>query len=308
MYPLLLLITLGLAPTVAFASNQDAGDALTSAGEIDLPALLEIQADKALRRLRDDPDARASELASAIQAARIEQAAKQAALLDTPEIQRAIAQARLHILTEALRKYDARTQRPPMEAIDALALDLYEAYPEQYALPRRIRIAHISRFTNPEDPQETQTRMSELFERLKGGEDFGELAKAYSQAPNAQDGGGVKEWLIQPRDMSDQPPFTQEAFKLQVLGQVTEPFESGSGWHIVMLEDETSGAPIPYETVKRGIHADLIADYQARRFDEMLKSLRPTEDLTELSDLFKQLVIERMERLSASGNASTAAD
>ena len=75
--------------------------------------------------------------------------------------------------------------------------------------------------------------------RIQGGADFAELAKDDSQDSATQDKGGELGWFTQ-----DQfgPEFGQQIAALRA-GQISEPFKTQAGWHIVQLE-ETRQAPV----------------------------------------------------------------
>ena len=65
------------------------------------------------------------------------------------------------------------------------------------------------------------------------GSNFSDLAKEYSISSNANNGG-----LINWRQPKDMPELFENALKNKSIGHVTEPLESGSGFHILKLEDK----------------------------------------------------------------------
>lgn len=80
--------------------------------------------------------------------------------------------------------------------------------------------------------QEAKEKLSRIYDRIVvGGADFGELAKASSDdTASAVDGGNLK-W-INPGTMV--PEFEAEMQKLNP-GEISKPFESRFGWHIVQV-------------------------------------------------------------------------
>jgi peptidyl-prolyl cis-trans isomerase SurA len=66
-------------------------------------------------------------------------------------------------------------------------------------------------------------------QRLSNGEDFSELAKKYSESPEASEGGNLG--FISKGSLSELT-FEEKAFSLQP-GQISEPFESRLGFHII---------------------------------------------------------------------------
>jgi len=100
--------------------------------------------------------------------------------------------------------------------------------------------------TTPEDLQKAQARADEIYRRLQKGEDFAELALAYSNAENALDGGDLG-W----RSGDALPTIFAEIVPNLQKGQVSEPIRSASGFHIVKVDDVEGNKPI----IEKQVHA-----------------------------------------------------
>jgi len=68
---------------------------------------------------------------------------------------------------------------------------------------------------------------------ISEGSSFSELAKEYSISSNASNG-GLMDW----RKAIDMPELFENALKDKSIGHISEPLESGSGFHILKLEDK----------------------------------------------------------------------
>ena len=68
---------------------------------------------------------------------------------------------------------------------------------------------------------------------INEGSSFSELAKEYSISSNASNG-GLMDW----RKAIDMPELFENALKNKSIGHISEPLESGSGFHILKLEDK----------------------------------------------------------------------
>ena len=68
---------------------------------------------------------------------------------------------------------------------------------------------------------------------INEGSSFSELAKEYSISSNASNG-GLMDW----RKAIDMPELFENALKEKSIGHISEPLESGSGFHILKLEDK----------------------------------------------------------------------
>lgn len=80
---------------------------------------------------------------------------------------------------------------------------------------------------------QTRREIESLYNRLMNGEPFAELAKQYSDDPGSGSEGGSLGWA-QAGQMV--PEFEQVMFNTP-SGQISLPFESRFGWHILQVED-----------------------------------------------------------------------
>jgi peptidyl-prolyl cis-trans isomerase SurA len=78
---------------------------------------------------------------------------------------------------------------------------------------------------------EAQNRLKELKYRIEQGDDFAELARAYSQDQSSTANGGSLGW----RNPGDLDPEFEEVMVSLSENQVCEPFKSRYGWHIVQV-------------------------------------------------------------------------
>ena len=116
---------------------------------------------------------------------------------------------------------------------------------------------------------------NEIIELLDNGSDFAEIAKEKSISSNAQSGG-----LLNWRKAVDMPELFEKALANQSIGFISEPLESGSGYHILKLED------------KRGEFVQFEDQWQSRHILLIPSAIR-TENDTELElNNIRQRVID----------------
>lgn len=99
-----------------------------------------------------------------------------------------------------------------------------------------LSVAHIVIVANDQMPEKQQilakNKIFEIYEKVKGGSDFALLAKQFSDDKgSAQKGGELP--MFGPGKMV--PEFESVAYSLKEIGDVSEPFKSRFGWHIVKL-------------------------------------------------------------------------
>jgi peptidyl-prolyl cis-trans isomerase D len=95
--------------------------------------------------------------------------------------------------------------------------------------------------------EETKAAMDmakSLFERATKGEDFAQLARDYSEGPNAEKGGLIDRWL-QPSDLG---PLIAAAVQVKKPGEVIEPVQEGGRVLLLKIMDpaqDTSSTKTP---------------------------------------------------------------
>jgi peptidyl-prolyl cis-trans isomerase SurA len=79
--------------------------------------------------------------------------------------------------------------------------------------------------------QDVQNRLEQLRQRIEGGDDFGDLARANSEDTATASNGGALGWA----SPGDFDPRFEEAMSTLKSGETSAPFQSSFGWHIVQV-------------------------------------------------------------------------
>jgi peptidyl-prolyl cis-trans isomerase SurA len=102
-----------------------------------------------------------------------------------------------------------------------------------------IKVAHIfigtPSGTSEEKKKEAYERIQMISDSLQLGADFGALAMRYSDDGASARSGGEIPWFGTGRMI---PEFEDAAFALENKGEISKPFKSFYGWHIVKLIDK----------------------------------------------------------------------
>ena len=82
---------------------------------------------------------------------------------------------------------------------------------------------------------EPEDRIREIYAKLQQGEAYESLAKQYSDDKNSAKNGGK----LRPFTKGDlrSTRFEDAAFKLEKIGDISEPIETSFGWHIIKLDE-----------------------------------------------------------------------
>lgn len=86
--------------------------------------------------------------------------------------------------------------------------------------------------SSPEDIEKARVKTEQILKALSDGMSFAEASASYSDAPDALEGGNLG-W----RNASQIPPGFLESLKSMQPGEVSKPFRSQSGVHILKLND-----------------------------------------------------------------------
>jgi len=97
----------------------------------------------------------------------------------------------------------------------------------------QMQIRHILISTNELiDDQTAKQRLEDAAERIRNGEDFGELAKLMSDDPGSAADGGEMGW----KGPGTFVPEFEQAAQNAKIGEITEPFRTRFGWHILEVQ------------------------------------------------------------------------
>jgi peptidyl-prolyl cis-trans isomerase C len=142
---------------------------------------------------------------------------------------------------------DAYFEKSVREAIsDADARKFYDSQVGALKPEEEVRARHIL--------VDSKDKAREIYEKLAHGTDFAQLAKEHYKDPGSKDQGGELGFFIRGQMV---PQFEEAAFKLK-KGEVSEPFESQFGWHIVKVDDRRQRAAPAFEAVKERVVASMI--------------------------------------------------
>jgi len=142
------------------------------------------------------------------------------------------------MVTIELIELNAATLGGSVEPDDDLLMARFEEQKARFVTPEARLASHILIEVDSNAPsvdiESARQQAEDLAARVAAGEDFAELAKEFSQdAGSAQEGGDLG-WI--------EPGFMVQAFEdglyeLSLARPVSEPVQTGFGWHIIYLRD-----------------------------------------------------------------------
>ena len=121
-----------------------------------------------------------------------------------------------------------------------------------------IRTAHIllriDQKASPEEQAKVKTRIDSIYNALKQGDDFEEMAKKVSQDPGSAPQGGLLPFVARNQLVKE---FEDAAFALQP-GEMSPVVESPYGYHIILMKERKQFEPFEY-------HKDNILKFMEQR-------------------------------------------
>ena len=151
--------------------------------------------------------------------------------------------------------------------------DFYEKNKERYRANETYRPGHIlfviPKGATPEEIREIRKRCQKVLERIKKGEDFGEMALLYSEDASNKDRGDLGSF----RKGELVPAFEREALRLKV-GEVGNIVRTEFGFHIIKLLDRKGMDPLPFEEIKEKVQADYYDSEMEKAFKQYIITLK----------------------------------
>jgi peptidyl-prolyl cis-trans isomerase C len=139
--------------------------------------------------------------------------------------------------------------------------------------PEQVKISLIWIKVTPDDEESKKIQARKKIEmvqkKVKQGEDFGKLAKAYSEGPNAQREGA---WGYLKRGKSADP-IRDAAFALKV-GEVSGIIETKSGYHLIKVNDKKPAGTTPYKEVIPMIERHLEKEKEKTEIQGYIENLK----------------------------------
>ena len=152
--------------------------------------------------------------------------------------------------------------------------DYYNNSKDQFKVEKRVKARHILITFPPDADEQAEADVKEkalsILKEIKGGGDFADLAKKYSQDPSSAVNGGDLGYFSRGQMVK---PFEDAAFALKE-GELSEPIKTQFGYHIIKVEKIEDERTRPLSEVREDIIKSLKtteAREKARAELEMIK-------------------------------------
>jgi len=174
---------------------------------------------------------------------------------------------------------------------DADAKKFYDENPTRFEQPEMVRASHILLMTtdpktNSELSEDQKTakhkQMEGLLKRARAGEDFGKLAKEFSEDPGSKDKGGEYKF---PRGQMV-PEFEAAAFSLST-NQVSDIVTTKYGYHIIKLSEKIPAKKVEFDKALPDIKEGLTQQELQKQFPDYVAKLKSEANVEILDEKLK---------------------
>ncbi|HKJ16446.1 MAG TPA: SurA N-terminal domain-containing protein [Xanthomonadales bacterium] len=162
---------------------------------------------------------------------------------------------------------NAELMEPEEEIDDDMLRQRFEDQSGRFITPEARLASHILISVDPTAPEaDIETARQEaqaLADRALEGEDFAELAREFSEDQGSAPLGGDLDWV--------EPGFMVEAFEsalyeLDMSEPISEPVQTGFGWHIIQLREIRPAEGMTFEEARETLLTELTAEQNERVF------------------------------------------
>jgi parvulin-like peptidyl-prolyl isomerase len=167
---------------------------------------------------------------------------------------------------DAGKTFDARKAQ-----FETRARELYLATRDRYRIADQVAASHILFDTKGRSKEDALKLAQDARAKMVAGADFNTLAKQLSDDPSAQQNGGHIDYFE--RKQMD-PAFSDAAFALKNVGDLSEPVLSSFGYHLIRLDGRRTGRVKSFDEVKDAILAEERVKFVGAQRDEALAAIR----------------------------------
>ena len=196
----------------------------------------------------------------------------------------------------------ARLIRDQVEIPQSQVQKFYDDNKSEFAKAGSVHLRQLF-FALPPDASEGQQRqVATVAERamaeLQQGKSFPEVAKKYSEGPEAADGGALG-WMEKGQMI---PELEQAAFSLRP-GEVAPPLRSAAGVHILSVDKMRASEYVPFSDVQQQIRERLMGDVVSEKFQSYVET-----DLVEGHAIVRRLSLKPKTPSSKNDSSQSDAD
>ncbi|WP_041523950.1 peptidylprolyl isomerase [Gilvimarinus agarilyticus] len=173
---------------------------------------------------------------------------------------------------------------------DSLAKEDYLVNKAEYQHPAQVSVSHILvAITKERNQEQALERINEVQALLKDGESFEALVQQYSDDSGSVKNDGALGYFAPGRMVK---AFSEAAFAMSEVGDLSEPVKTQFGYHIIRLDGERPAGTLPFDEVKERIIAKLQKNMDSDLRTELTLEARSPKEFDLNDETLKALEME----------------
>jgi len=153
-------------------------------------------------------------------------------------------------------EFSPKTYEPQVKIAEEEVAAYFDEHSQEFKKPKTVEARHIlfavEQDANPQAVETLRQKAQRVWDMAKGGKDFSELAKQYSDGPTRDAGGYLG--TFKREDMIK--PFADRAFAMKT-GEISEPVRTQFGWHLIKVEKVNEASTLSFSAAKSEIFKKL---------------------------------------------------
>ena len=157
-------------------------------------------------------------------------------------------------------KFEPKAWTSKVDISDDEIQAYYDDHPSEFQNPKTVEARHIlievDQDAGSEKVAEAKSRIEDILQKVREGQDFAELAKQYSEGPSKDKGGYLgtfkREAMVK--------PFADKAFSMKP-GEISDPVRTRFGWHLIKVEKVNAADTTPLAAARDDIRKKLVDEY-----------------------------------------------
>ena len=195
-----------------------------------------------------------------------------------PEVQKRLQLLREGLLaTIRMERFEKDIQAPDFEA---RAKELYDANPQQYRFPDKVKFRHILVSFQGRTHEEALKRAQQARSKLLANEPFLRVAREYSNDPTLRGNDGVIGFAPYDKLL----PQLAQAAKTSPLNEVSQPIESSEGYHLIIVLEREGAYTVPFAAVRKSLIDAEQTKYRKAEVDKKLAAIVNSKEITMYTD------------------------
>ncbi len=188
---------------------------------------------------------------------------------------------------------------------EADVLDRYNKQKEtRFTEPEQVKASHIliakhGEGSEEEKFEEARKTIQELYEKVKNGEDFAQLAKEHSEDPGSAAKGGDLGYFERGVMVKE---FEEAAFSSEI-GSITEPVKTTYGYHIIKVEDKKAQTVKSFDEVKETLANEVKYDLANASASSILEGIRKSYLEIQNKEMLENFFVGKVKEVSQGKSA-----